>query len=274
MKKNGSFLLRIFNGILIGATGIIPGASGGIIAVALGEYQPSVEALYDFIRHPKQHFKSSFLFLLPLGIGIVAGILGCSFLLEYLLLHYAEPLTFALIGMVAGGVPALIRQGNKEAGFRPRYILCILLGAALISMLSFLDREVTGGEAWPLNAWTAMLGGGIIVVGVVIPGISTSFVLMYMGLYVPMLAALTSFNIPILFSMGLGALLVGGVLFLIVRQMFHQYSSYTYYVILGFLIGTIYLIFPGFSAAYAAFDLILLLGGLAFVLFTTRDSNK
>jgi len=273
-KDSFYFLLRILKGMLIGAAGIIPGASGGVIAVAMGEYHGALDAVYDLFRHPKTKFKSSVLHLLPLGIGILPGILGCSFLLEYLLLHYEEVLMFALIGMVLGGAPALIREGNEETGFRLHYLLYSVLGVFLVSLMALLENHLTQGVALPLNAYTAMLSGAILMIGVVIPGISTSFILMYMGLYGPMLSALTNFQIPILFCLGLGGLIMGTVLFLFVRRMFKTHSAPTHYAILGFLLGTIFLIFPGVTKENLFLDLLLFLGGLCFTVFSTQKMER
>jgi len=274
MKMKKFAPLRVLKGMLIGAAGMIPGASGGIIAVAMGEYRPALDAIYDLIRHPIKNFRSSLGFLFPLGIGGVMGLILCSFLLEYMLLYHEEPMMFVLMGMVLGGVPSLIRDGNVQRGFRPVYLLFVLLGGLLVSLMALLDNSITGESAWVLNGWTAMLGGGIITVGVVIPGISTSFILMYMGLYVPLLSALTHLNIPILLCMGMGAVLVGGLLFLLVRHLFKKHSAYTNYAILGFLLGTIYLIFPGFDTGRILWDCLLLAAGFLLTLFVSRRSGE
>ena len=147
--------------------------------------------------------------------------------------------------MVLGGVPDLIRDANT-GGFHKRYLAGTLLGLLLAVSLASLDNAVTGGGDWPFTPATMVMAGAILAIGIVIPGVSTSFVLMFMGLYDPLLAALNRLDIPVLFYMGLGLGAAGILLLLFVRRMFNRHKAYSYYCVLGFLLGTVVLIFPGF----------------------------
>ena len=69
------FLSKILAGFVIGAGAIIPGLSGGILAVSMGLYQPTIEAITGFFKAPKKNFN----FLLPLGIGGVIGFVAVSY---------------------------------------------------------------------------------------------------------------------------------------------------------------------------------------------------
>lgn len=232
-------LLAVLQGVIIGASGIIPGASGGILAVAFGIYHKALDAIANLLRD----FKRSFMFLLPYGIGVLIGVLAAARLLEWLLARYNMPLMYALIGLVLGGIPALVREAGKP--LKGKYLLCVLAGAALVGAFALLERSATGGGHLPLNNLTAMLSGGIISIGVVVPGISTSFLLMYMGLYAPLLSAFNRLDIVTLCFAGLGGLIVALLTIKLVRRMFARHPAGCSYTILGFLLGTIGLIFPG-----------------------------
>ena len=247
MKKG--FLGEVVKGATIGAVGIIPGASGGVIAVCMGVYKPMLDAVYGFFTDFRKSAKRHFLYLLPLGIGAVAGIYGCGLLLEWLLAHYELHLMYALLGLMLGGVPSLLKEAN-QFGFKPSYLWGTLLGMALIVGFFLLDGGLTTSIVWPWNGWTAFLAGAMIMAGMMIPGMSTSFLLMYLGLYAPLLNALTSLNIPMLFCVGMGALVVGAAMLYFVRKVFQKHHGYTYYSVFGFLLGTLVLIFPGFSSGY------------------------
>ena len=226
-KKKKNFLIRILEGLLIGANCIIPGASGGVLAVAMGLYEPCVEAVYAFFRHFKTKGKESFLFLLPLAIGGAAGLLGCSFGLEWLLQHVREPFMYLLIGMVLGGLPCFFREANSK-GFKPRYLVASVLAFLVIGAAAMANGKVTGGAGMSLTSWTAMLGGAIIVAGTMIPGMSTSFLLMMLGIYEPLLSALTHFQLTTLAFVGIGGIFGGGLMLLLIRAMFRRYRAYAY----------------------------------------------
>lgn len=238
-SKVSSFIKRVVAGIVIGIGGILPGVSGGIMAVSMGLYRPMLDAVAGFFKSPVKNF----LFLLPLGIGGVAGLLGVSFLLDWLLNAYMKPILYLFIGLVAGGVPSFIHQAN-EHGFKKRYLWTTFVGVLVVAGLFILDKTATDGRVWELNPLTSAMSGGILAVGTVIPGISTSFILMYMGLYQPLLSALTSLNLSVLIWVGVGAVIVALALIKLVRFLFSRFHGYAYYGVLGFLLATMVLIFP------------------------------
>lgn len=258
MKRQNTFLFRVFKGFIIGVAAILPGASGGVLAVAMGIYKPVLDALANIFKS----FKSSVRFLLPLGLGGLIGLLAVSKLVEYLMLNFKEPTMFALIGLVLGSVPSLIQEANAR-GFRKRYLAASILGAGFIVLFTVLNKALTVTGHWPFNGWTSALGGGILAAGTIIPGISTSFLLLHMGLYEPMLAALTGFDILMLLCMGAGVVVTAGALVLFVRRMFDRHYGYAYYAVLGFLIGSIVPVFPGITWGLTALlDLALFAAGI------------
>ncbi|NCB31410.1 MAG: DUF368 domain-containing protein [Clostridia bacterium] len=123
MKRHADFWLAIAQGSIIGATGLIPGASGGVLAVSMGIYRPIVDAVLSLLKA----FRKNFFYLLPYGIGIAVGILLAARGLEWLLSHYRAALMYSLMGMVLGGIPQLIRDANAE-GFHGRYLAGTLVG--------------------------------------------------------------------------------------------------------------------------------------------------
>lgn len=242
MNKAGSFFIRLVKGIVIGIAAILPGASGGVLAVAMGVYHPVLDATTKIFKA----FRRGVAFLLPLGIGGLIGLLGTSRVVEYLMLNFKREVMWALIGMVLGGIPSLIREAN-ERGFKKRYLFGALIGAALIGSVAIAQEFAGGGQALPLNGWTAALAGALIGIGMVIPGISTSFILMYLGVYEPFLAAFNRFDIGILVCAGLGAFGVIALLVALVKRLFDRHHGYAYYGALGLLSVSVVLIFPGFG---------------------------
>ncbi|HWS29057.1 MAG TPA: DUF368 domain-containing protein [Clostridia bacterium] len=257
MKRQNTFLYRIFKGFIIGIAAILPGASGGVLAVAMGIYKPTLDALANIFKS----FKTSVRFLLPLGLGALIGLLSTSRMVEYLMFNYREQTMFALIGLVIGGVPSLISEANMH-GFKKRYLIASVFGVGFIILFAMLNNSLTKTGSWPFNGWTSVLGGGILAVGTVIPGISTSFLLIHMGLYEPLLSALNDFDVLTLLCVAAGAVSIAIVLVLFVKRMFERHYGYAYYAVLGFLIGSIVLVFPGVTWGLTALiDLVLLISG-------------
>lgn len=269
-KKNETLLL-IFKGAIIGFGGILPGASGGILAVATGIYEKILDAIANFFKDTKK----SLSFLIPLLIGSLIGLLPMSFLLEWLLSKYEVSLTYLLMGLVLGGVPSFLKQANDGNAFKPRYLIGTAIGIAFAVGLFFLEKTFVAGEALPFNFFTAMFCGGVIATGIVIPGISSSFLLMFVGLYEPLLSSLNSFDIPMLLSALLGGLIVAALLFIFVRKMLLKYRCATYYTSFGLLLGTVVLIFPGIEMSYIQIfnTFLLILGFFASFFMDKLDTN-
>ena len=130
MQKNGgSFWVRMIKGMVIGVAAMLPGASGGVLAVSMGVYKPVIDAVTSIFKS----FIKSVKYLLPLGIGGLMGLFGTGRAVEALLASFKISVMWALIGMVLGGLPSLIKEANQR-GFKARYLLGSLLGIAIIGV--------------------------------------------------------------------------------------------------------------------------------------------
>ncbi|MBS3986063.1 MAG: DUF368 domain-containing protein [Selenomonadales bacterium] len=241
------FARDIVLGLVIGIAGITPGLSGGALAAAMGIYEPIIRALSSLSRS----FRKNALFLLPLACGGLVGVLAFSRIMEWLMLAYPSQVKLLFLGLVAGSLPALIREANST-GFRLRYVL------ATITALTVMYR---GAEllAWPRvtdGAFSALhytYFGFIYAIGSIIPGISSSFVLIHIGSYDDLLRAIATVDIPVLVPAGLGFGL--GIVLLVraVEQVFARYHGLAYYSILGFLLGSALLIWPDITLGWMLF---------------------
>lgn len=228
-------------GAVVGMGGITPGFSGGILAVAFGVYHDMIAALGNLFKDPKK----SILYLLPLGIGMMVGVVIMSNAIEWLMLNWRTPFLFLIIGLVLGGVPNIIKAGNKTNGFHPKYLIAAAAGFAFIIVLSLIASDATAGETQTFsNPLFALLCGAILSISTVIPGLGTSFLLIYLGWYEPLLAAINNLDVVTLLLVGVGFIVA--VLFLAkaVQKVFDKYGEYAYYAILGFSLASIIMIFP------------------------------
>ncbi|MGI6704978.1 MAG: DUF368 domain-containing protein [Clostridia bacterium] len=250
------FLQRIGAGALIGLGSIIPGVSGGVLAVTMGLYEKILEAITGFFRNPRRNI----IFLLPLGIGAGLGILAFSNVVAWSMANFGEQILFLFIGFVTGGIPSLLRKANSR-GFKLRLLLALFLGLVLILMPARLELLVSPQQSnGSINFAMGLICGLILAVGTIVPGMSTSFILMYLGTYEAILRAISKLDIPVLFPMGIGFLLGALAIIKLVAYLFSRHQGYAYYGVLGLLIGSIILVFPGIQV-----NIVSLLNVLLFI---------
>lgn len=255
-KKTGFYndlFKRFFLGLAIGVAAITPGLSAGVITAAAGLYEPVVHALVQF---PKE-YRKSIGFLLPLGLGAGSGVILFSRVMERLMLTAKFQVIYVFLGLVAGSIPALFKEANQQ-GFRKNFLWASAIAFGLVlgtgRLLAWFPQHTAARE---LAAATAFLGGAVLAFGTIIPGISSSLILMYLGLYEKLLAAFTGLDLPVLIIMAAGFGLTALFLLKLVDLLFRRYRGFAYYGVIGFLFSSMVMIFPGFRGG-----LLLLLDGL------------
>lgn len=240
-------LLNIIIGLIIGVGLILPGVSGGIIAVILNVYDSIVYSLHNLLKQPKKSLK----LLIPIGIGILLGTFLIGKLLNYLLYEkeYIETY-FVFIGLILGSVPTLLNK-TKEKG-KINYIL--ILTTFLVSLLfCIFGRDIININNGDNSFMSLFLTGFLFILGKIVPGISSSFMLMLIGTYEYFLSVITN-PIEILTSRILEliplmlGIFIGLIVFIkLMNYLLKYHYGNTYSAIIGFVLGTIIAIYPGIS---------------------------
>lgn len=181
------FFKKLLAGFVVGVGGILPGLSGGILAVSMGLYKPAVDALAGFFKAPKKNFR----FLFPIGLGGVIGLVSFMFLLDWLYADFRTAVICFFLGLVAGSIPSMLKECKSE-GYKRHYPVYTIAGFIAALALVILGIVVTGGAQRELTPVYAFMGGAIIMSGVLLPGVSISFILIALGLYEGLLAVFTS----------------------------------------------------------------------------------
>lgn len=181
------FFKKFIAGFVVGVGGILPGLSGGILAVSMGLYKPAVDAITGFFKAPKKNFA----FLLPIAIGGAVGLVSFMFLLDWLYADFRTAVICLFLGMVAGSIPSMLRECKSE-GYKKTYPIYTVIGFAAAFTLVMLGIVITGGAQRDITPLYAFIGGAIVMSGVLLPGVSISFILIAMGLYEGLLAVFTS----------------------------------------------------------------------------------
>ena len=245
MKENIKIILK---GFVLGIANIIPGVSGGTLAITLGIYEKLIETISHFRTKIKENFK--FLLFLVIGIGI--SLLIFSNVVSFLLDKYPFATILFFIGIILGGVPKLFKK--VENTFNVSNLIILLITFSIVILMTFLGTNSNNISLDDLNVLKVIalfISGAIASASMLLPGISGSFVLMLIGYYEPIVNSikeLTRFhnlfhNVVILSAMGLG-IIVGIICAAkLIEWLLKKYEVKTYYGIIGFVIASIISIF-------------------------------
>ena len=233
-----SFLLRLAQGIIIGAGAILPGISGGVLAVVFGIYRPMMEIL----THPKQGLQKHFPLLLPVALGWALGFLGGGGLIVALFSHSETVATCLFIGLILGTLPDLWAEAGLQGRTRHSYLACFLSFAALSAVL--LYTQYGAFYEMPANFGGFLFCGALWGLSFIVPGLTSSSILMAVGLLTPMVDGITNLDISVLFPWLLG---MGSIILLLARLVDHLFKSYYslfYHAVFGIVLASTLVIIP------------------------------
>ena len=251
-----SFWKKFIAGFVIGVGGIIPGFSGGILAVSMGLYKPAIDAITGFFKAPGKNFR----FLFPLALGGLFGFVLFMFLLDWLFADFRTYVICAFVGLVVGSLPALLRECNEQ-GYKKTYPLWTVLGFVISGVLITLGFISNAGAPREITPLISAMCGAIIMGGVLLPGVSISFILLNLGVYENFLHVFT--DTPRLFAAALkaggtfgdavssawpnvllmlcglaGMVAVAVPVLLLIRKVIDRFHGPAYYFIFGIVIAT------------------------------------
>lgn len=240
------YVILILKGFLFGIANLIPGVSGGTMAVITGVYEDFLESINHFF----QDFRRSVSFLLPYGVGIITAILLGSRLIAKCLVVVPIPTMSLFIGFIAGGVPVLYRPIQKNFQIKN---ICIFLGAVTL-VLIFLFLPTADKSATDLQPYEYILllaSGFLASVAMVLPGISGMMIFMLFGYYQTLMNALSGLlkastlwhSLTILIPIAIGVLLGLFTACRIFSHLLKKYPKQSYFAILGFVIASMICVF-------------------------------
>ena len=184
-----NFLTLLLKGFIIGIAKIIPGVSGALIAISFGIYEKAIKAISNFFENPINNF----LFLFPIGLGVLLSISLTSGLILYFINNYYFPTILLFIGLIMGGIPSLIDNINiKKVKFI--HILILILSFSTVFLIFLVNGQhffvETSNEL--INFLLFFIIGFIDALTMIIPGISGTAVMMILGCYNLLLNFLSS----------------------------------------------------------------------------------
>ena len=225
-------------GVLIGAGAILPGVSGGVLAVVFGIYRP----LMEMLTRPRTAIPQYWRFLPALGLGWAVGFLGVAKGIAVCLDWSAAVTTWLFIGLIIGTVPSLFREAGKEGRRTSAWVSLFACAAAVFAGLFYVGRVLSvtvEPSFWWYNFCGALWG-----MSVVIPGLTSSSVMMALGLYQPMLEGLARLDLLVLSACLPGMVITMLLLARLVSWFFRRHYAVAYHGILGIVLASTLVIVP------------------------------
>ena len=234
MKKRFNLvktLIHVIEGAIVGVGAILPGVSGGVLCVSFGMYEPMMELLTE----PKKALKKNYDMFIPFILGGAVGFVLLAGVMEAFFNFAPDVAIMLFFGLVCGTLPELFKKSelaDKNASWLP------MIASLTASYVLF--HALGSGEAIvvPANFFSFMFCGFMWGVSLIVPGMSSSTVLIYLGLYVPLAEGISNFDFSILIPFGIGMLITVLLFAKLVNMLFKKYYAIISRIILGFVISS------------------------------------
>lgn len=232
-----SWMSRLVKGMIIALGFILPGVSGGVLAAILGIY----ERLIGFLAHIRKNFLENLLFFIPVGIGGILGIALFSYPVEYLLTHFQVAVLWGFAGAIVGTIPSLWKEATKHSSRDTADWIWLIFTFISSGLLLYFLNDLVG--TIPADFVGFILAGALIALGILVPGLSPSNLLLILGLYSPMLTGFKRLDLMGTF-LPIG---IGGVLAILLFSKAMDYAlknfhSRVYHFIIGIVLSSTLLI--------------------------------
>lgn len=240
--REKNFIIRwlrdLLCGALIGAGAILPGVSGGVLAVVFDIYRPFMEVL----TRPHTAIPKYWIWFPPIALGWCVGFLGLAKGISACMDQSETATIWLFIGLILGTVPALFREAGKEGRSAACWVSLAVCALAVFASLFYVSR--VAHVAVTPNFWWYNFCGVLWGMGVVIPGMTSSSVMMALGLYEPMLEGLANLDLLVLSASLPGMLLTIVLLARLVSWFFRRHYAVAFHGIFGIVLASTLVIIP------------------------------
>ena len=273
-KRDRNFGIRwlrdLLCGVLIGAGAILPGVSGGVLAVVFDIYRPFMEVL----THPREAIPKYWRWFLPIGLGCAIGFLGFAKGIAAAIDVSSTVTTWLFIGLIVGTVPSLFREAGKEGRSIGSWVSMAVCAGAIFFSLFYVGKVIC--VTVEPNFWWYNFCGALWGMSLVIPGLTSSSVMMALGLYQPMLEGLARLDFLVLSACLPGMVLTILLLARLVSWFFRKHSSIAFHGIFGIVLASTLVIIP--TSYVGAWEIVLsavcCIGGFLLAYFMARLDRR
>ena len=243
------FLLDFFKGIAIGAGAILPGISSGVLCVVFGIYETLLNCILNFFKNIKYNLKLFF----PIGLGAFVGIILFGKILKYIFYAYPIQSKSIFAGLIIGSIPELLKKAKTKSDFKIHYLIYLVISFGIGILLVFIESKYNfSNNSSHFNFIYLLFCGFMMSAGVIIPGVSSTLILMLLGVYDAYLISVSSLYLPFLLPLSIGLLIGSFCCMILIKFLLDKFHSQTFFCIIGFTIGSIFVLSPEFSSVNEA----------------------
>lgn len=245
-------LYRVFVGVIFGFANIIPGVSGGTAMVVFGMYERIILVITDFKNRIREDWK----FFLPIVVGMGISIFLFGSIMDVVLTKHESLMQMFFIGVIVFSVPMIARKSFAAKRGLKADLPCAIAFLAMLGVMIWMAvakanaaevEEVKAEGNFLLLALELIGSGALACATMIIPGISGSLVMVMIGMYGKIMAALHTFDLAQLIPFGIGMIIGLFACAKLIRYLLKHHERVTYSAILGFVVGSVFAIFPGWS---------------------------
>ena len=261
------FFLLAVKGLAMGVATVVPGVSGATLAVIFRVYDRLITAINRLFTEPKKSLQ----FLIPLGLGMVVGVLALGSLFDYFIQRFSLQASAFIAGLIAGSIPFIHNMAASQDGKKPQFYVVALIAAIIIIMLSLFvpTPDIYVAEEISFGLVAILFISGILgAAAMIIPGVSGAMVLILLGVFALAMQTISAIReylmtpfdfglltpiLAVVVPIGLGVII--GILLMsrLIAVLLKKFHSATYFAILGMIFGTIFAVFSN-DATYQSHD--------------------
>ena len=264
------WITLVIQGIIIGVGAILPGVSGGVLCVVFHLYRP----MMDLLSNPIKSIRKYFWLFLPVVIGWAIGFLALAGIVAQLFKNESNLVVCLFIGLIAGMFPSLFQEAGRDGRTKGTWTALILSTVLLLSFFLYL-QFAEGAQVTP-SIWWYLFNGVLWGVSLIVPGMSSSSLMIFLGLYGPMVDGAARLDPMVLVPVIIG--IIGSVLLLAraANALFKRYYGIAFHCIIGFVIASTIPIIPlSYKSVWEGLlCLVLAVGGFLGSYFMNRLGEK
>ena len=251
------FITNLGRGALMGSAEVVPGVSGGTLALIVGIYQTLINSIADLVLSVRQlvglapgkastksavsTFKSlPWRLLIPVAIGMGAAVILGAKLIEPLLDEQPIAMKALFFGLVIAGTYVPAHMVTKVGGWSPSFVLLGLISAVFVFFLTGLPQGNMADPSLIVVFFSALIA----ICALVLPGVSGSFLLLTVGMYDPTIAAVNDRNFTYLIVFALGAILGLAIFVSLLKWLLENRARVTLVIITGLMLGSLRALWP------------------------------
>ena len=258
-------VLWVIQGFIVGIGAILPGVSGGTLCYAFGIYDPIIEVLSNPIQGIKKHWKMMIFVVLGGGLGFV----GFAGITNWLLQLNEAVVLCVFVGLIAGTLPDIWKDAGKQGRGKSSYI-GLAISFVAITAVFYLFKNL-----WQLTIAPNIVGwllcGLLWGLSFIIPGFSSSTLLLFFGIYEKMSEGISTLDFSVLIPLGIAMLATLLVFSRLMKLIFDKFYSVVSHCVLGFVVATTLMILPSFNTEWyniLIYVSCIIVGGVASFFFS------